>query len=607
MSLHSSSKRQKLEGRDGQPRNQEEDTSNFQGDVGSHVKANIMHDTANPVVSAKTSEALRRAVTLNFDILDLICQFLLPPPEYLDSALTAGPNSLWMRVLRMKKSLTLVCRLWRQAALPFLYQDIPIRRIGQLFALRRTLQSSPETAYFIKSISLTFILPREQVTPTSRCASAVLKLCTRLKCLKFTSGFLRPFLLHGASNNNWDCQMFLDTLTEIAPGIMELHSLDLLSSPTYAYEYPWLSKSPLKFGSHTFSLPFLWKFRNVRCLSLTVAPQCNWNFNAAPLSFEHLEELFLCLEELDRTHEHLQTFSTWHFPSLRRVGFAFVSLESCPFEMGEEQGLERFFKAHGHRIRELDFGQTPMYYAIGSALESDARWCGCTEDIDNHILAIIRRSLDMSPHVKYISLRALDEDGRSEFHSVITSWDSSIHVDVWGEAADLPSTPEHPLRPNIRVVDKAFLSTPDIARAFPPPAISGNTEPVLHHLYREVRLVETPFALFRPDWEGDWPAPLRAHMQLETWEPLVPDVDSETRWATYAHATIDDSPIEEDEDQPEDSADITPPSTEQEYVDIHSALVANPVGCVVYPHFTYRDEHTADGDFSTSYSDSDEE
>jgi len=60
----------------------------------------------------------------------------------------------------MKKSLVLVCQQWREAVLPFLYRNVVLRRVGQVVAFARTLQSSSlVVAPLVHSVSFTLFVP----------------------------------------------------------------------------------------------------------------------------------------------------------------------------------------------------------------------------------------------------------------------------------------------------------------------------------------------------------------------------------------------------------------------------------------------------------------
>jgi hypothetical protein len=51
-------------------------------------------------------------------------------------------SAVWCQNLRMKKALVLVCKTWYAVALPHLYDEVILRRIGQLVTLSHTLTTS---------------------------------------------------------------------------------------------------------------------------------------------------------------------------------------------------------------------------------------------------------------------------------------------------------------------------------------------------------------------------------------------------------------------------------------------------------------------------------
>ena len=82
---------------------------------------------------------------LPIDVLLLILQETVAKPFQLDPSITKGPNNLWLRELRFRKGLTLVCRRWWEPAARLLYGHVVLRRPGQIPALTRTLEQSTET------------------------------------------------------------------------------------------------------------------------------------------------------------------------------------------------------------------------------------------------------------------------------------------------------------------------------------------------------------------------------------------------------------------------------------------------------------------------------
>src|ERR1700691_1480708 len=89
------------------------------------------------------AQVIRRPICkqLPQEILHIIFQLVLPPSFFLDPALYRGPQSPWCQSLRSKKALVSVCKAWWCAGVDMLYAEIVLRRVGQVPALIRTLES----------------------------------------------------------------------------------------------------------------------------------------------------------------------------------------------------------------------------------------------------------------------------------------------------------------------------------------------------------------------------------------------------------------------------------------------------------------------------------
>ncbi|KAI9063972.1 hypothetical protein FKP32DRAFT_1676052 [Trametes sanguinea] len=76
------------------------------------------------------------------EILLHIFQLTRDPIHRYDPSIMQGPHSSWMRGLRTRKALTLTCKAFLGPATAILYDDIVLRRMGQIPALARTLDPS---------------------------------------------------------------------------------------------------------------------------------------------------------------------------------------------------------------------------------------------------------------------------------------------------------------------------------------------------------------------------------------------------------------------------------------------------------------------------------
>ncbi|KAF9529263.1 hypothetical protein CPB83DRAFT_906222 [Crepidotus variabilis] len=122
------------------------------------------------------------------EILAQIFQRAIPPSSLLDSGLCRGPKSAWSKVLRTKKAIISVCRSWHSVGLPYLYEDISIRRWPQLPLLRRTLKElgSSHITRFIKSLEIQCYIPEESASDFDACFLDILDLCQSLTTFSFT-------------------------------------------------------------------------------------------------------------------------------------------------------------------------------------------------------------------------------------------------------------------------------------------------------------------------------------------------------------------------------------------------------------------------------------
>ncbi|KAG0696043.1 hypothetical protein DFH29DRAFT_242020 [Suillus ampliporus] len=57
-------------------------------------------------------------------ILLEILEYALPPTVFLDPSLACGPFSAWRPAQRVKKSIVLVCKFWREIGTVLLYREI---------------------------------------------------------------------------------------------------------------------------------------------------------------------------------------------------------------------------------------------------------------------------------------------------------------------------------------------------------------------------------------------------------------------------------------------------------------------------------------------------
>ncbi|KAI0712835.1 hypothetical protein C8T65DRAFT_829215 [Cerioporus squamosus] len=79
---------------------------------------------------------------LPVELIRRIFKEVLPPHHQYDPSISEGANNPWLRELRLKKALPLLCKATYWPGMEILYEDIVIRRMGQISALAQTLRSA---------------------------------------------------------------------------------------------------------------------------------------------------------------------------------------------------------------------------------------------------------------------------------------------------------------------------------------------------------------------------------------------------------------------------------------------------------------------------------
>ncbi|GLB37423.1 hypothetical protein LshimejAT787_0404740 [Lyophyllum shimeji] len=115
------------------------------------------------------------------EILFLIFLRAIPPNFLLDTSLAAGPNSPWCKALAFKRSLILVCKEWYAVGVRLLYEDVVFRRMNQMTALLRTLETSGgKFCDLIKRVTLYAYIPDTYSPFWVRCIQRLMDLCPRI-------------------------------------------------------------------------------------------------------------------------------------------------------------------------------------------------------------------------------------------------------------------------------------------------------------------------------------------------------------------------------------------------------------------------------------------
>ncbi|TFK67366.1 hypothetical protein BDN72DRAFT_97708 [Pluteus cervinus] len=141
--------------------------------------------------------ASQRAPHLPLDVLRQIIPLVLTP-DYGQATnpwcfLLPRPQSRWYSNMITKKALIRVCKSWYTATLPFLYQDITLRRVGAIFALSKTLEDGAEgLGGLVQSISVICAVPRVCLNLVGKRMQVVLSACPSLKRLTYSYTFVEP-------------------------------------------------------------------------------------------------------------------------------------------------------------------------------------------------------------------------------------------------------------------------------------------------------------------------------------------------------------------------------------------------------------------------------
>ncbi|EMD41436.1 hypothetical protein CERSUDRAFT_90001 [Gelatoporia subvermispora B] len=138
--------------------------------------------TGNPCSSTISS--------LPVELLQLIFAFAVPPSAYLDWSLCAQQHSPWLLTLRLKKRLIRVCKLWRLLATSMLYEEVALRRAGQILALARTIRDDAEIASLIRTITLECYIPLSLLKLATDDLMFILEQSRKLNAVTVTSSYL---------------------------------------------------------------------------------------------------------------------------------------------------------------------------------------------------------------------------------------------------------------------------------------------------------------------------------------------------------------------------------------------------------------------------------
>ncbi|KAF9064173.1 hypothetical protein BDP27DRAFT_1450881 [Rhodocollybia butyracea] len=306
------------------------------------------HESANKYSSVRSEHAqnleknmgLLRDLTMKplilpWEILDLIFQRVLAP-----SVLMAPDMyrfSAWSFNLWMANQLVNVCHDWYRVGISFLYSDIAIYWIGQLFALEQTLRHRPDLANKVLTIRFALYVPPKYVNGLEHSAASLASLCPRL-----ASVFVQPMF---SANPHLSSQLIpafsKSHLTHLA--ICCDNELSVFHATSYLHlvadqlisliMYPRTTPSPAT-------------------ATLTEVSQ--------PLQFPHLKSFNCHLNHM----ELALIIQNWSFPKLDTLAFlnmgdSFPSYQDVYYEQNFIHSL-KFILVHGRNIRTLLLQHCPV-------------------------------------------------------------------------------------------------------------------------------------------------------------------------------------------------------------------------------------------------------
>ncbi|CAL1708005.1 unnamed protein product [Somion occarium] len=414
----------------------------------------------------------------------------LPPSGFLDPSLSYGSDCAWSRVLRFKKTLPLVCKseAWQEAASELLYEDIVIRRPGELVALVRTVRSNARRASAIKKITFSFYVPKPWVDVVDGCMTYLLTTCRFIGSICF-----RGILWHVSSSP------YFFSANKEALKVVFAHLTDNLTNLEYTPFHNVDDRAP---DANILSLPLIGAFTNLVSFSLSL--MCRFDErkihpSVRSLSFERLETLWVHFNE-DDAKNYLTMLASWHLPKLTRFG------TRPPLGPASSINLTRdalpFFDAHGSKLKYLEYyGVINTYYrpygpanpVIPQGKSTLLQWCPSLQHV------VTGHDVLDDPEMQFIYTDQL------RFHLDVWLTTDPAGPLPWGkeDAWDRIATDNRLSRPKIRILAKSLNSIRDLPLLLPPRGLAGvgELEGIRRYDFDGLRIVETKHCLLREDTE----------------------------------------------------------------------------------------------------------
>jgi hypothetical protein len=270
----------------------------------------------------------------------MIFSWALPPSLLLDPSLAAGPQSPWSQALRLKKSIVRVCKTWHAVGVEFLYEDVVFRRIGQIPAFIRTLDTSTRiSSDLVKKITITAYVPRRYGRSCSEHLQHIFSRCCHVYKFALASPNVLPDVVTLPINN------------------VRITTLEV--NDTFKYQS---------------LLPVLTQVCDT-LLSLSFHPNNSGDLHTA-LCFPHLKSLVCVTWELESAQALAVISSAWSLPSLESLAFDMCSEQWTADDKSISSGtIHSFCLTHGKRLRFLLVGpdhqfSTPRMQEIVDACPS---------------------------------------------------------------------------------------------------------------------------------------------------------------------------------------------------------------------------------------------
>jgi hypothetical protein len=261
-----------------------------------------------------------------FEVLQMIFSWALPPSFLLDPSLAAGPQSPWSQTLRLKKSIVRVCKTWHAVGSEFLYEDVVFRRIGQIPAFVRTLDTSTRiSSNLVKKITISAYIPRRYGRSCSEQLQHIFSRCHHVYKFALASPNVLP---------------------------------DIVTLPIHYFRITTLEVNDA-FQYHSL-LPVLTQVCDT-LMSLSFHPNNSGDLHTA-LCFPCLKSLVCDIWQSESARALAVIGSAWSMPSLKCLTFSTRSwLWTTSDKLISSETIHSFCLTHGKHLRFLLIGPGRLF------------------------------------------------------------------------------------------------------------------------------------------------------------------------------------------------------------------------------------------------------